>query len=375
MDPLKRLIKARKKNLIVLSAGSLQSGICGLCLLHASDSWEIAESVYIPYPAPLQKLLAQWFTVPPTMPSISEYLWLDYKCSRLMVETALALLARLPKFLRQPHALVLNKCMLYKESFPEGNGEAAWNWEIGDEQALLRACKAPVFSGFLRADILSGGGGALPTAAGDVEIARRIGGTVAFVNIGLFAHLTIVDGAAGRLIADTDCGPGTCCINSAAEVAGLEPGFDRDGSLAASGTVLAERLAVLGEHPWFASEAPRSFSLAVAQELSSHPALDNCAPADRVATITALTGRAIFDCFKRLYKSEAPPKAIVISGGGAHNATLLNYLKTYFDPLPVQTTDAYGIGVDQRTALALGLSVAIALKKGISEVPGMVVLP
>jgi len=375
MNTLTRLIKAKKKHLVVLSAGSLQSGISGLSLISEGDTAEIIDSVFTPYPLPVQELLAQWYTSAPVLPSLTDCIWLDYKCSRLSGECASALLARVPKSLRQPHALIVNKCLLYKKALPQENNNAIWNWEIGDEQVLLKMFNVPVISGFLRADICAGGIGALPLAIGDGEIARRVGGAVALVNIGLFAHLTIVDGPGGRIVADTDTGPGTCLINRSAADAGLASGFDRDGSFAATGTVQTEALAKLCGHAWFMENAPRQFTMDLAGEFYPCADLDNCAKADQVATMTALTARTVFDCFKRGYKLETPPKAIVISGGGAHNATLIKYLKTYFDPLPVESIETYGIGVDQRTTFSLGFSVAAALRKGISEVPGKIILP
>jgi 1,6-anhydro-N-acetylmuramate kinase len=51
------------------------------------------------------------------------------------------------------------------------------------------------------------------------------------------------------------------------------------------------------------------------------------------------------------------PGTIWVSGGGANNLTLLDFLSTYFAPLPVRRIDEMGVPAEFFVPLALGLTV------------------
>jgi 1,6-anhydro-N-acetylmuramate kinase len=51
------------------------------------------------------------------------------------------------------------------------------------------------------------------------------------------------------------------------------------------------------------------------------------------------------------------PEKIYLSGGGAHNLTLVEFLSAYFQPIIIKNIEELGIPADMRIPLALGLTV------------------
>lgn len=96
------------------------------------------------------------------------------------------------------------------------------------------------------------------------------------------------------------------------------------------------------------------------------PCLMALAPHDKLATVTALTCRTVYDFFRREYHEPNPPEAIILSGGGANNLSLVKYFATYFGHLPLTNCEELGIPVEMRIPLSLGLSVD-AFFKGTSD--------
>src|SRR5690606_36299871 len=112
-----------------------------------------------------------------------------------------------------------------------------------------------------------------------------------------------------------DTGPANAPINDFVKARELGE-MDRDGALAASGTVEEERLARLLKHPYFAAPYPKSldrFSFTAAMA-------DGLGDADGAAMLTAFSASAVgkaLDLFPRR------PRRLFVSGGGRRNPTLM----------------------------------------------------
>jgi anhydro-N-acetylmuramic acid kinase len=103
-----------------------------------------------------------------------------------------------------------------------------------------------------------------------------------------------------------DTGPGNALIDAAVEIAtGGRQTYDRDGALAAQGTVDEALLEELLGHPYFAMEPPKSSG----REEFGRPFVERLVDAvrrratrdwlDLVATLTELTARSIADAYER----------------------------------------------------------------------------
>jgi anhydro-N-acetylmuramic acid kinase len=187
--------------------------------------------------------------------------------------------------------------------------------QIGDGALLARLTGIPVAFDFRSADVAAGGQGAPLAPIYHAALLRHAGllAPAAVLNLGGVANITWWGG--GDALVAFDCGPANGPLNEWVEAHGLGT-FDRDGRLAASGTVHEGLLLQLLDHPWLGEAWPKSldrydFSASMVRGLT---------PADGAATLTAFTAAAIgvgLDlCPQR-------PATVVACGGGRKNPVLV----------------------------------------------------
>jgi anhydro-N-acetylmuramic acid kinase len=367
-SPFERSYRKNKlRKILVVAAGGDMSGVQSLYFLSHDDIWEIISHASIPYPDRIGSLIESFRRQGAAMADLG---WLEYKITMLLTESAHAALARVPRALRKPDVAVVNQLSLWKGPTGENEPLSQWNIALGDPLVLARALDAPVVSDLTRYRLLAGNEAFSPTFHGNLLIARPFSGIVVFVNIGLVAHITIIDKPAGRCLLDADTGPGMCLINRCAREINCPSGFDRDGSEAAKGNVDIACLDALATSPWFLKEGAKEASSELFDSLLQKPPLMALAPSDRLATLTALTARTIYDFFRTGYKEPPPPEVVLLSGGGVNNLSLVKYLSTYFGHIPLKTSDELGIPLEMRIPLAMGLSVDGFLRGAIEREPG-----
>jgi anhydro-N-acetylmuramic acid kinase len=192
--------------------------------------------------------------------------------------------------------------------------------QLGDGELMHEILGTKVAYDFRSADVRAGGQGAPLSAAYHAALLRSLGpdGDTAVLNLGGVANITWWDGA-DSLIA-FDAGPANAPLNDFVKALGLGE-MDRDGALAASGTVDEARLTTLLRHPYLTVPYPKSldrfdFTAAMADGLS---------PADGAATLTAFTTGAVG---KALDLLPHRPKKLVVCGGGRRNPTIMAMLQT-----------------------------------------------
>lgn len=191
--------------------------------------------------------------------------------------------------------------------------ERRFTWQIGDGAALARSLGVRVVNDLRSADVAAGGQGAPLVPVYHAALVRDLPRPLAVVNVGGVANVTWV-GADDSLLA-FDTGPGNGPIDDwCMRRAGQR--YDKDGVLAATGTVDRTRLEHFSEHRFFVRIPPKSldrgdFSDAWAEGLGA---------ADGAATLTAGTARALALAARHF---PAPAVQWVICGGGARNPTLL----------------------------------------------------
>ncbi len=191
--------------------------------------------------------------------------------------------------------------------------ERHFTWQLGDGARLARALGVQVVNDLRMADVEAGGQGAPLVPIFHAALVRDLPRPVAVVNIGGVANVTWI-GAKDELLA-FDTGPGNGPIDDwCARRAGMQ--FDRDGALAASGRVDRTRLERFSEHRYFARTPPKSLDRGDFNDRWA----DGLSAADGAATLTWGTARAIALSARHF---PLPVTRWVISGGGAHNATLL----------------------------------------------------
>ncbi|MGC1463528.1 MAG: anhydro-N-acetylmuramic acid kinase [Terracidiphilus sp.] len=240
----------------------------------------------------------------------------------------------------------------------------ACTWQAGEVAMMASALGVPVVSNFRPADMAAGGQGApLVPLLDYVLFADAKRGRV-LQNIGGIANLTAIPGGAtpGQLIA-FDTGPGNMVIDALTQQLFGRP-FDRNGALAAEGTVLMPVLATEMRNPYYRLKPPRTagreqFGRAYVTDFWGRCSKHSNRPEDALATATALTAETIAASFMRFIyaKMRKGPIDYIVSGGGARNATLLAMLAQRLEPLGCElaSSEEFGLPAEAKEAAAFAL--------------------
>ncbi|HEV2117715.1 MAG TPA: anhydro-N-acetylmuramic acid kinase [Terriglobales bacterium] len=236
--------------------------------------------------------------------------------------------------------------------------QLAVTWQTGEAAVIAARARAPVVSDFRPADMAAGGKGAplVPFLDYLLYRHRRLGRIVQ--NIGGIANLTAIPAAAKpKEVVAFDTGPGNMVMDQVAERLFHRP-YDRDGRIAARGRVLEEVVREILRRPFFRRRPPKTagreeFGREFVEEL-----LRRCGRAskeDVLATATALTARSIAGSIRRFLRGSYGE--LIVSGGGARNATLLRSLEEEVAPLGLRLrlSDEFGLPSQAKEAVAFAL--------------------
>jgi len=240
----------------------------------------------------------------------------------------------------------------------------ACTWQAGEAALIAAALGVPVVSNFRPADMAAGGQGApLVPLLDYVLFADAKRGRV-LQNIGGIANLTAIPaGAVASQIIAFDTGPGNMVIDALAQrLFGQQ--FDRNGALAAMGTVLEPVLAAELRNAYFQLKPPRTagreqFGRAYAEEFLSRCYKQSKRPEDALATATALTAETIAVSYRRYVLAKMGRGGVdyIVSGGGTRNATLMAMLVQRLEPLgcALASSEEFGMPAEAKEAAAFAL--------------------
>jgi anhydro-N-acetylmuramic acid kinase len=237
-------------------------------------------------------------------------------------------------------------------------------WQLGEPAVLTSAINVPVVSNFRPADMLSGGQGApLVPLLDYVLFADAKRGRV-LQNIGGIANLTAIPAAAAQdAVIAFDTGPGNMVIDWLAHDL-FHKKFDRNGNIAAQGTVIAPVLSEALRNPYFKQKPPRTAGREqFGREYAAHFLADcqrhSSRPEDALATATALTAETIAQSYNAYIAKFMRGHAVdyIVSGGGARNATLMAMLAQRLAPLGCElaASEEFGLPAEAKEAAAFAL--------------------
>ena len=240
----------------------------------------------------------------------------------------------------------------------------ACTWQAGEAAVIAQTLRVPVASNFRPADMVAGGQGApLVPLLDYVLFADAKRGRV-LQNIGGIANLTAIPaGAKANVVTAFDTGPGNMVIDALAQELFNRP-YDRNGAIAAQGTVLEPVLRKMMRNPYFSLKPPRTagreqFGREYAEEFlgACKRVRDN--PADALATATALTAETIARSYAQFVHPRMKGRGVdyIVSGGGARNATLMAMLAARLEPLGCElaTSEGFGLPAEAKEAAAFAL--------------------
>jgi anhydro-N-acetylmuramic acid kinase len=235
--------------------------------------------------------------------------------------------------------------------------DLAYTVQINNPALLAELTGIDVIADFRSRDIAAGGQGAPLVPAFHEAIFGQPDRTVAVLNIGGMANLSIL--RPGQVPLGFDCGPGNALLDMWCE---WQTGhaYDANGEFGASGEVREDWLGDALTEPFFSMQPPKSTgrdlfnadwlnSWLAPHGLTDGPLSDAALARDVQATLCELTARSA-----ALALREHAPDAqeVVVCGGGALNSDLMRRLSEQLPGVRVGRSDAHGLDVMQVEAAA-----------------------
>jgi anhydro-N-acetylmuramic acid kinase len=230
--------------------------------------------------------------------------------------------------------------------------------QIAEPAVIAERTGVPVVADFRPADMAAGGQGAPLVPYVDYLLYRHAElGRVA-LNIGGIANVTAIPpGAPPERVIAFDTGPGNMLIDAlVSQFSRGTMGYDRDGRMAASGSVDEGLLEELMDSGYLKQPPPKSagreqFGAEFVTRLLDH----GLAPADLVATVTAFTAHSVADAIERFVTPHTAVQQLIVSGGGLRNPELMGRLKKRMPQVEFRESNDFNIDTDAKEAIAFAV--------------------
>jgi len=266
------------------------------------------------------------------------------------------------------------------EALPFLGRKIAATWQTGEGAVIAARVGVPVVSDFRPADMAAGGKAAPLVPYLDYLLFRdsKVGRIVQ--NIGGIANLTAIPaGASAQKVIAFDTGPGNMVIDAVVERL-FGKAFDRGGKIAASGVVIDSVLDPILRATFFRAKPPKTAGREEFGREFVGEFLRACGRArkqDIVATATGLTSRSIAEAVRQFVipKRGSPSggefSEMILSGGGAKNATLVGMLAESLARLGicVRHSDDFGLPSEAKEAVAFAVLAYETWHRRPSNVP------
>lgn len=222
-----------------------------------------------------------------------------------------------------------------------GGIETGSTLQIGDISVISQRTGITTIGDFRPKDIAAGGQGAPLVPFADRLLFGNDKNRL-IQNIGGISNVTVLSNDCEIFAFDN--GVGNMLIDYFANKLFGVP-FDRNGNLAAQGTVNERWLNELLKEPYYNKIPPKSTGRELFNDNYAEK-IYKTAPQNKfdvMATVTNLTARVISDSYNNFIFPKTKIDEVVLGGGGAFNLTLRKYLTEYLPNIPVKTHNDYNI--------------------------------
>lgn len=241
--------------------------------------------------------------------------------------------------------------------------------QLNNPALLAELSGIDVVADFRSRDLAAGGQGAPLVPAFHRAVFGRPGQTVAVLNLGGIANITVLlsDGRTTGF----DCGPANAlmdhwCMQHRGQA------FDRDGAWAASGRVDAGLLARMQAEPFFAKPPPKSTGRDLFNPewlgamIGGGPSPSD--PADVQATLAELTAWSAAQAIRTF---AAGASRVLVCGGGALNGHLMRAIAAHLPSATVRPTDDQGLPAQEVEAAAFAWLARAFVHRGAGNLPAV----
>ncbi|WP_339294934.1 anhydro-N-acetylmuramic acid kinase [Paenibacillus sp. FSL W7-1279] len=234
--------------------------------------------------------------------------------------------------------------------------------QIGDISVIAKHTGKLTAGDFRPADMAVGGQGAPFAPYGDLILFRHPERGRLLQNIGGIGNCTALPaGADPSDVLAFDTGPGNMIMDAVAHMlSGGQLSYDDSGQWAARGNPDQALLKEMMTHPYFHAEPPKStgrerFGHNYAVSFLEQARLRNLSDEDTMATATAFTAYSIADSYVKYVFPRHTIDEVIVTGGGAHNKTLLSMIGELLPEQKVLTSKALGFDDDAKEAVIFAL--------------------
>ncbi|MBV9080998.1 MAG: anhydro-N-acetylmuramic acid kinase [Elusimicrobia bacterium] len=243
--------------------------------------------------------------------------------------------------------------------------------QLGDPAVIAERTGVTVVSNFHQRDVAAGGEGA-PLMPFFDQFFFGGGPVRAMQNIGGIGNVTIVGRGIDVPLA-FDTGPGNGLMDEAMrEITGGAEQFDNHGQRAKKGTMSMDAVERMIKHDYFQRPPPKSTGLETFGReflLSNVGDLLREKPDDAMASLNYLTCLSIQESYRRFIFPKFEVEEVVVSGGGAHNRTLMKKLECLFAPIPVKTIEDFDLPAQAKEPVAFAFFALRCLHGKINHLP------
>ena len=236
--------------------------------------------------------------------------------------------------------------------------------QLGDPSVLATLTRITTIANFRPADIALGGQGAPLVPFADAALFTHPTKTRAVQNIGGIANVTYL--TTDSVLA-FDTGPGNMLLDATISLAtNSKHHYDKNGRLAAKGSLDMQLFRELQAHPYFTRRPPKStgredFGEQLAKQIENRKSgggkIENL-----LHTLTRLTAWSIADAY--LHFLPQLPDEVILCGGGADNPTLTRMLTEELASLNspiIKRIDDFGIPNKSKEAASFAILAAATL--------------
>ena len=244
--------------------------------------------------------------------------------------------------------------------------------QLANGSALAIYSGKPVISDFRSADIALSGQGAPLVPIFDYEYLSVKNKNVISLNIGGISNITYLkaNGNCDDVIA-FDTGVGNILLDMTVKKY-YNIDFDHNGEIAFSGKLNKQLLESLFDCEYFYKIPPKSTGreLFTAEYLNSRLENISISNKDLVHTLSVFTAESIY---RQILKFTIIPDIIIVSGGGAYNLFLIDYLKNKLKQSEFKISDDFNIPISAKEAICfayLGYRTLAGLNSNLPSVTG-----
>ncbi len=241
------------------------------------------------------------------------------------------------------------------------DGSVAGSLQIGNGARVAERTGATTVSDLRSRDIAAGGQGAPIVAYVDWLLSRHQSAYRAVQNLGGIGNVAYLPPLADETTQPMafDTGPANVLIDVIMTfITQGEQTYDKDGAIAAGGTVDEAWVRELLEHPYFELVPPKTtgrelFSPAMGRALLARGRANGFHDADVVATVTAFSAESVAHQYRRFLPK--PPDEVIAAGGGTRNPVFMARLAEALPDTRVLTYEDLGFASHTKEAMAVAV--------------------